>query len=184
MIRSYWDVDEVLLAEQTVPVEFHCAMFSLGKELVVRSAEGERLREVTAGSQAALPMWAAAPLCRSRFASVQLGKMQEYSMNVFRSFKMDPLAPNLRAKGSYYYEHGTAASALLPSPNDSDGIRLRKQLQRLFQIRFFPILKATSRKGHDFQELRDTLGESERRLLDAVWQGERNEKAWWRFKLF
>jgi hypothetical protein len=175
MIRSYFDVNEVLLAEQQVPVVFTGPCFSVGKDIVTRTAEGERVLDVDRGTRATVPMWAAEPLRRSGFVNVA-SVPPEYQNVAFREFKIDPLAPNLRAKSPCYYEHGLGIAALMHVSHER--VRLRNQLLRLFQIRFYPILNATARKGHDFQDLRDALTDVEQKLIKSVWESESQERQW------
>ncbi|CUG92474.1 Hypothetical protein, putative [Bodo saltans] len=175
MIRTYFDVNDVLLDEQPVPVVFATPCFSIAKDIVTRTAEGERIQEIDRGARATMPMWAVAPLRKSGYVQVNTVP-QEFQNVTFREFKMDPLAPNLRAKSPFFYDHGVTIAALLSGQHER--VRLRNQLTRLFQVRFYPILNATAKKGHDFQDLRDSLTDSEQRLLKAVWESEVTERQW------
>jgi hypothetical protein len=175
-IRSYFDVDEILCGEERVPVSFQTPVFHLAHDVVVRSIDGEKQPEVKLGSRAVLPVWAAAALRRSGFLQVP-NIPKEYSNMVFREFKVDPMAPNLRAKSPYYFEHGLHISSMLPT---HEGIRLRHQLHRLYQVRFLGILNSTAKRGHDFHDVRDTLTESEKTVLDSTMDSLLSERRWLR----
>lgn len=174
MIRSYFDVEEVVLSEQHINVVFAAPLFAIGKDIVVRTTEGERVADVQQGTKASLPLWAATPLKQSGLVQLTTPPT-EFSQNVFREFKIDPLAPDLKAKSPSYYEYGLAVAAMLP-PHEA--VRLKNQLNRLFQLRFYHILQATAKKGHDYQDLRETLPDTEGKLLDSICVHEHSEKLW------
>ncbi|RNE98311.1 GINS complex subunit 3 [Trypanosoma rangeli] len=175
MIRSYFDISDILTNEETVPVTFLVPSFSLGRDIHARSSEGEALAEVRAGSVATVPLWAAVALHREGFLVPHVPP--RYTTSVFREFKTDPLAVSLYAKSPYYYEAGLLLCAMLPV---NDGNRLAAQLFRLYQLRYLKVIHAAAKKGFDLSDVREKLCESERDLLDALLRGLEDERQWHR----
>lgn len=164
---SYFSIDQILADEEEVPVYFNTPSFLLGKELVIRNQHGERQAEVLAESRTNMALWLAIPLYLRRFVSIQ-HIPHAYTVASFREFRVDPLARNLRAKNAYYFELGARIAALIGEQNE--GVRLRKQMGRLFQLRFFHVVKAGygGKRGLDLQDVRDALTEIERGMLEAI----------------
>jgi hypothetical protein len=163
-VRSYFAIDEALLAEQLVPVTFASGAFLLGKDLdSARNADGERTSDLLPGAKATLPLWAAAPLRKSGFVSVQSPAI--FLLSTFKEFKPDAMVPQLSTKSPYFYSVGLWLSSMLP-PNE--GLRLRQQLLRLFQSRYYGVVASAGKHGFDFADTRLALCEAERGLLDSV----------------
>ena len=162
-VRSYFDLDDVLCSEQRLPITFATSAFKLGRELDARNADGECTIDAQVGAKAIVPMWAAAPLRRSGYISVQSPAV--FTLSIFKEFKPDAMVPQLNAKSPFFYELGLALSGMLP-PNE--GLRLRQQLLRLFQSRYYGVVSAAGRQGFDLADTRLSLSESEKLLLDAV----------------
>ncbi len=162
-VRSYFDLDEALLAEQAVPTTFATAAFLLGREVDARNADGEKTSDAGVGSKALLPLWAARPLRRLGFVSVHSPAM--FQLPAFKAFKPDAMVPQLSTKSPYFYALGLAVSGMLP-PNE--GLRLRQQLLRLFQSRYYGVVVAAGKHGFDLADTRQALCEAEKQLLDAV----------------
>ncbi|ORC86727.1 GINS complex subunit 3 [Trypanosoma theileri] len=175
MIKSYFDLSDILTNEETVPVTFLVPSFSLGKEINVRTNEGEALEEVKAGSVSTIPMWAAVALREGGYLIPQVPP--RYTTSVFREFKTDPLAASLHAKSPYFYEAGLLLCAMLPT---NEGNRLAAQLFRLYQLRYLKVIHAASKRGFDLTDVREKLCESERYLLDTLLRGMENERQWHR----
>ena len=174
---SYFSIDQILADEEEIPVSFQTPSFLLGKELVIRNVDGERQAEVLSGSRTNMPLWLAVPLHIRGFVAVQ-HIPQAFAFTGFREFRVDPLARNLRSKNVYYFEVGARISALIGTL--TEGIRLRKLMTRLFQSRFYPIVKSGSggKRGLDLQDVRDSLTELERSLLESVLRVSTDEKTY------
>lgn len=175
MIKSYFDLSDILTNEETVPVTFLVPSFSLGRDISARTVDGEAVEEVGAGNVANIPLWAAMALRREGYVAPQVPP--RYTTSVFREFKTDPLAVSLYAKSPYYYEAGLLLCAMLPT---SEGNRLAAQLFRLYQLRYLKIIHAAAKKGFDLGDVREKLCESERRLLDALLNCLEDERQWHR----
>ncbi|RNC41909.1 GINS complex subunit 3 [Trypanosoma cruzi] len=173
MIKSYFDLFDILVNEETVPVTFLVSSFSLGRDIHARTTDGEALEEVRAGSVATVPLWAAVALRQEGYLVPQVPS--RYTTSVFREFKTDPLAVSLHKKSPYYYEAGLLLCAMLPI---NEGNRLAAQLFRLYQLRYLKVIHAASKKGFDLSDVREKLCESERELLDALIGGLEEERQW------
>ncbi|KAK7198080.1 GINS complex subunit Psf3 [Novymonas esmeraldas] len=182
MIRSYFDLDAIGACEEPVPVTFTVPSFNMGRDLTVRTPEGEAVAEVAAGCVTTLPLWAATALRTDGYISVHAP--QKFSLATFREFKTDPLAPSLQRKSPYFYEVGLQLCRLLSNPTSSghmsaEGNRLAAQLFRLYQLRYLRIIFAAAKKGFDLNDVRDKLEESERCLLDTYLRGQAEEALWY-----
>lgn len=180
MIHSYFDLQDIGADAELVPVTFTVPSFSLTKDMVVRSSEGEPVDEVFAGSTAVVPLWAARALRTDGFTAVHVPT--KYTLSTFREFKSDPLAPNLASKSPYFYTAGLCVCALIGNPTvggmSSEGNRLAAQLFRLYQLRYLKILFAASKRGFDLSDVREKLTESEHDLLDSFLRGRAEEELW------
>lgn len=181
-IHSYFDLDDIGACEEAVTVTFAVPSFNMGKDLAIRTREGEAVPEVTAACVATVPLWAAAALRSDGFVSVH--PPHKFSLATFREFKTDPLAPSLQRKSPYFYEAGLQLCRLVSNPTASghmsaEGNRLAAQLFRLYQLRYLRIIFAAAKKGFDLNDVRDKLEESERRLLDAYLRGQAEERLWY-----
>ncbi|KAL7705879.1 GINS complex subunit Psf3 [Lotmaria passim] len=182
MIRSYFNLDDIGAAEELVPVTFTVPSFNMGKDLTVRTVEGEAVDEVAAGCVTAMPLWAAAALRAYGYVSVHAP--HKFSLSTFREFKTDPLAPSLHRKSPYFYKAGLQLCRLLSNPTSNghlsaEGNRLAAQLFRLYQLRYLRIIFAAAKKGFDLNDARDKLEESERSLLDAYLRGQAEDSLWY-----
>ncbi|KAG5497628.1 hypothetical protein JKF63_03893 [Porcisia hertigi] len=182
MIRSYFDLDDIGANEEPVAVTFTVPSFNMGKDITVRSYEGETASEVVAGCVATVPLWAAMALRTEGYVSVRAP--QKFSLATFREFKTDPLAPSLHRKSPHFYRAGLQLCRLLSNPTSSghmsaEGNRLAAQLFRLYQLRYLRIIFAASKKGFDLNDVRDKLEESERHLLDSYLRGQAEESLWY-----
>ncbi|KEG08907.1 GINS complex subunit 3 [Trypanosoma grayi] len=173
MIRSYFDLSDILANEETVPVVFLVPSFSLGKDIHARTSEGETVEEVGPGSIATIPLWVAVALRQDGYLVPQVPP--RYTTSVFREFKTDPLAASLYAKSPYYYEAGLLLCAMLPT---NEGNRLAAQLFRLYQLRYLKVIHAAAKRGFDLSDVREKLCESERNLLDTLLRGMEDERQW------
>ncbi|KAF8294080.1 putative GINS complex subunit Psf3 [Trypanosoma cruzi] len=173
MIKSYFDLFDILTNEETVPVTFLVPSFSLGRDIHARTTDGEALEEVKSGSVATVPLWAAVALRQEGYLVPQVPP--RYTTSVFREFKTDPLAVSLHKKSPYYYEAGLLLCAMLPI---NEGNRLAAQLFRLYQLRYLKVIHAAAKKGFDLSDVREKLCESERELLDALIGGLEDERQW------
>lgn len=182
MICSHFDLNDIGAAEELVPVTFTVPSFNMGRDLTVRTVEGEAVEEVAAGCVSAMPLWAAAPLRADGYISTHAP--HKFSLSTFREFKTDPLAPSLYRKSPYFYRAGLLLCRLLSNPTSSghmsaEGNRLAAQLFRLYQLRYLRIIFAAAKKGFDLSDVRDKLEESERDLLDAYLRSQAEEALWY-----
>lgn len=175
MVKSYFDLSEILINEETIPVTFLVPSFNLGKEINARNSDNEAVEEVRAGNFATLPLWAAIALRQDGYIIPHLPS--RYATSVFREFKTDPLAVSLYAKSPFYYEAGVTLCAMLSA---SEGNRLAGQLFRLYQLRYLKVICAAAKKGFDLSDVREKLCESERELLDNLLAGYEEERQWHR----
>lgn len=196
---DYFDVDEISMREETVPVQFLVSSFTLASDIHLThqredtessfshdnntNHEASSMKDVRAGQTALLPLWAAEPLHQQGYISVS--KPPTFELSTFREFKTDSLAPSLFQKSPYFYESGLRICRLIGMPTSSgmmsaEGSRLAAQLVRLYQLRYFKIVEAVHKKGFDLSDIREKLVESERFLLDIVLAGKAQELQWHR----
>lgn len=181
MVRNYFDIHLIGANEEPVPIVFTVPSFSLGKDVVVRTPDGEPVNEVTAGCMATVPLWAAEVLRRGGYVSVHTPP--NFSIAVFREFKTDPLAASLATKSPYYYEAGLRLCRLVGNPSASggmsaEGTRLTAQLFRLYQLRYHKIIGAAAKRGFDLKDVQGKLSVREQHLLDRLLRGQSEEQLW------
>ncbi|CAD2215666.1 GINS complex subunit 3 [Angomonas deanei] len=183
MIKSYFDLQDITANEEIVPVKFVVPSFNIGKDIIARSSDGESTSsEISTGSTARLPLWAAAPLRKEGYVAVHVPP--KYTVVTFREFKTDPLAPSLRHKSPTYYDTGLTICRLIGNTTagghmSREGNRLAAQLHRLYQLRYLKIILSGAKKGFDLSDVKEKLTDSERYLLESYLSNRDREQTWY-----
>jgi len=159
--RNYFDIHDVLALEEEVPITFHHGVFQLAQYVKPTSMEGEKQTEVSAGSNAVVPLWSAVPLRVSGAAMTRVAR----NYRSFHDFTPDKLAPSMPSRSMYFYEAGMTLCATLPQ---HEGLRLRNELRRLFQKRAIRVIAASKMQPLDREDVMSRLSERERCLMQSA----------------
>lgn len=109
MPREYWDVDEILMFEESLDSRFLVAAPGLGHLDPLRASMGAR--DLPRGTTLNLPLWMVVPMARIGLVEPQLP--DRYGVGMQSVLRKGSAGARLADKSKHYFEVGVVLSGLL-----------------------------------------------------------------------